>query len=68
MFGVEDMPVNFSRRGFLGGLLASASVAALPFPEVTSPVVHGVESLAGVVPPAPFHFIYDGIAYYMTDF
>lgn len=60
------MAVVLSRRGFLGGVLASVSVAALPLPEVASTVVRTAQPIVAPVVPK-FHVILDEVGYYMPD-
>ncbi|MCV9964523.1 hypothetical protein OIU34_21775 [Pararhizobium sp. BT-229] len=61
------MAVVLSRRGFLGGVLASMSIAALPLPDVASNAVRTAEPLTAPVVPQPFHVILDEFGYYMPD-
>jgi hypothetical protein len=63
----KGMVDGFSRRGFLRGLLASASVAVLPLPEFVAPIVRTVEPLAAPVAHPPFYVVLDEVGYYMPD-
>lgn len=62
-----NMANGFSRRGFLKGLLASVSIAALPLPEIVSGAIQTSEPLAVPFNPPPFRIILDEVGYYMPD-